>query len=61
MMICSLKPIGWYRCVKNNDLSKEVVTKTVGNGLRVDILVDTQDANANENGQEIVRKWLQMV
>ncbi|MCP4504447.1 MAG: hypothetical protein GY822_31435 [Deltaproteobacteria bacterium] len=35
-------------------MSKEIVTKTVRNGLGVDVLVDTQGPNANGNGYEIV-------
>ncbi len=30
------------------------MTKTVINGLRIDVLVDTQGPNANGNGHEIV-------
>ncbi len=34
------------------------MTKTVGNGLGVDVLVDVQDPNADENGHEMVRNSL---
>ncbi len=34
------------------------MTKTVGIGLRIDVLVDTQDPDANENGHESVRNSL---
>ncbi len=34
------------------------MTKTVGNGLRIDVLVDTHDPSANGNGQELVRNCL---
>ncbi|MCP4503157.1 MAG: hypothetical protein GY822_24740 [Deltaproteobacteria bacterium] len=39
---------------KTKELSKEIVTKTVGNGLDVDVLVDTHGPNANGIGHEIV-------
>ncbi len=49
-MFCSLRPIGVYMLEKRQmALSKEIVTKTVGNGLDVDVLVDTQGPVANEN------------
>ncbi len=34
------------------------MTKTDGNGLRIDVLVDTQDPDANGNGHESVRNSL---
>ncbi|MCP4503156.1 MAG: hypothetical protein GY822_24735 [Deltaproteobacteria bacterium] len=43
---------------KIRKLSKEIVTKTVGNGLRIDVLVDAQDPDGNENGHETVRNSL---
>ncbi len=39
-------------------LSKEIVTKTVGNGLRIDVLVDAQDPSANGNGHKTVTNGL---
>ncbi len=42
-------------------MGKEIVTKLLRNGLRIDVLVDVQDPNANENGHETVRNSLVVV
>ncbi len=44
--------------LEKEDIEYEIVTKTVGNGLRIDVLVDTHDPNANENGHESVTNSL---
>ncbi len=45
-------------CVKKHGMSKEIVTKLLRNGLVVDVLVDAQDPDANENGQESLTNCL---
>ncbi len=37
------------------------MTKLLRNGLRIDVLVDAQDPNANENGHESVTNCLVVV
>ncbi len=38
-----------YVCKKTDGMSKEIVAKTVGIGLDVDVLVDIQDSGGNGN------------
>ncbi len=48
--------VGTY-ALKRMVLSKEIVTKTVRNGLGVDVLVDTGRPDANEILNKTVTLW----